>query len=156
MGVMGVPPGMGNQGYGTVPGAAAYKPPQRPAPSPVDVEAQQAATYAAAFMEKKVRAAFVRKVFILVFIMLAFTIGIAAIFLFVDPVNEYIAGKKICSTSRDGTESCYRTAAEGAWVFYTSWALTLVTMIAIAYVFCKICKNNSTFTDKIMFIFGQS
>jgi hypothetical protein len=131
MGIAGVPPGVGAQQQGYVPGAAsasyAGKPPGGNAGA-VDIEAQQAATYAAQFSEKKIRSAFVRKVFCLVGAMLAFTTGVAAIFLFVEPVNEYIAGPKICSTSRiDGTETCYRGAADGQWVFYTSWALTLVS-----------------------------
>ena len=50
-----------------------------------DTEAQQAASYAAAFVDKKVRAGFVKKVFVLVALQLAFTIGIASVFLFVVP-----------------------------------------------------------------------
>jgi FtsH-binding integral membrane protein len=97
-----------------------------------DVEAQAAATFAAAFAEKRVRAAFVRKVFSLVFLQLAVTIGVAAVFLFVTPVNEYVAGVKVCSPVRGGGEQCWRLPAEGQWVFWTSWALTLATMIALA------------------------
>ena len=130
MGVAGVPPGMGRPGYAqpAQPGPSAYnnKPPQA-----FDVEAQQAANFAAAFAEKKVRAAFVRKVFCLVAIQLAITIGIAAIFLFVKPVNEYIAGKEVCRTLSNGTQSCYKTTPAGSWVFYASWALTLVSLIAL-------------------------
>ena len=44
-----------------------------------------AASYAAAFVDKKVRAGFVKKVFVLVALQLAFTIGIASVFLFVVP-----------------------------------------------------------------------
>jgi len=136
MGIAGVPPGVGasqpQQGY--VPGAgnSSYqaKPPGGNSAG-FDVEAQQAASYASQFSEQKIRAAFVRKVFFLVAAMLAFTSGVAAIFLFVKPVNEYIAGPKICRTLIDGSESCFRGAAEGTWVFYTSWALTLVALIAL-------------------------
>lgn len=133
MGIAGVPPGVGAQSQGYVPGAAAASGSYQPKPNNgFDVEAQQAAAYAAQFAEKKVRSAFVRKVFFLVATMLAFTVGVAAIFLFVDPVNEYIAGKKVCSTNiRTGEETCGRLAAEGQWVFYTSWALTLVMLIAL-------------------------
>jgi protein lifeguard len=131
MGIAGVPPGAGPQG-------APYKPygaPQGPRPANYDAEAAQAASYAASFAEKKVRSAFVRKVFLLVFAQLALTIGIAAVFLFVDPVNEYIAGEKFTCTKRnsDGelyTDTCRRTP-EGAWVFYVSWVLTLVMLVAL-------------------------
>jgi FtsH-binding integral membrane protein len=134
MGIVGVPPGMAPQPGSYVPGAAAspsYYPNAKP-PSGFDVEAQQAATYAGQFMEKKIRSAFVRKVVFLVAIMLGITTGVSAVFLFVVPVNEYIAGPKICYVDRiDGTETCYRGAADGVWVFYTSWALTLVMLIAL-------------------------
>ncbi|KAH7617401.1 putative Protein lifeguard 1 [Nannochloris sp. 'desiccata'] len=133
MGIAGVPPGMGAQHQGYVPGAASSSSQAKPpgGNAGFDVEAQQAATNAAQFSEKKIRSAFVRKVFFLVAAMLAFTAGVAAIFLFVKPVNEYIAGPKYCRTLLDGTETCYRGEAAGRWVFYTSWALTLVALIAL-------------------------
>jgi FtsH-binding integral membrane protein len=108
-------------------------------PPGFDVEAQQAAQSAAAFAEIKVRTAFVRKVFLLVLLELAITIGIACVFMFVNPVKEYVAGSTVpCSYAgasskpvyvrNDGT--CYQIG-DGRWVFYTSWALTLVTLIAL-------------------------
>lgn len=138
MGIAGVAPG-----YGAAP--SAYGQPQGPkpaAPRPnnmsgyntapgYDAEAAQAASYASAFIEKKVRSAFVRKVFILVFLQLCVTIGIAAVFLFVNPVNEYVAGPKYTYTKSDGTEGTYRGPAPGAWVFYASWGLTLVMLIVL-------------------------
>ena len=130
MGLAGMPPGY----YPAAgPSRPQQQPPQPPKPPAAnfDVEAQQAASYAAQFAEKTIRAAFVRKVFILVFLQLSFTVGIGAIFLFVVPVNEYIAGQQICTTNFQGVESCYRTTPAGQWVFYTSWALTLVTLIAL-------------------------
>jgi len=133
MGIAGVPPGVGAQPQGYVSnGSGSYQAkPQGSNGASVDIEAQQAATYASQFSEQKIRSAFVRKVIFLVASMLAITAGVAAVFLFVEPVNEYIAGPKICRTLSDGTESCYRGAAEGAWVFYTSWALTIVALIAL-------------------------
>lgn len=109
-----------------------YGKPQRPAG--FDVEAQNAATAAAAFAETKVRTAFVRKVFVLVFIQLAITIGIACVFMFVKPVKEYVAGVQVpCPTSVQITSPnavCYENG-DGRWVFYTSWALTFVMLIAL-------------------------
>lgn len=100
-----------------------------------DVEAQQAANAAAAFADLKLRSAFVRKVFLLVFCELAVTIGIACVFMFVTPVREYVAGYTVpCTPDRnvflrsDGT--CFKVG-DGRWVFYTSWALSLVTLIAL-------------------------
>mmetsp|Transcript_1041 Transcript_1041/g.2170 ORF Transcript_1041/g.2170 Transcript_1041/m.2170 type:complete len:335 (-) Transcript_1041:29-1033(-) len=100
-----------------------------------DIEAQYAANAAAAFAEQKVRSAFVRKVFLLVLLEIGVTVGIACVFMFVQPVKEYVAGKTVpCSAApnvflrNDGT--CYQVG-DGRWVFYTSWALTLVTLIAL-------------------------
>jgi protein lifeguard len=100
-----------------------------------DMEAQQAANAAAAFADLKIRSAFVRKVFLLVFCELAVTIGIASVFMFVQPVKEYVAGSTVPCTPEpnvflrsDGT--CYKVG-DGRWVFYTSWALSLVTLIAL-------------------------
>lgn len=94
-----------------------------------DFEAQQAAAASAAFAETKVRSAFVRKVFLLVFLQLAMTIGIACVFMFVKPVREYVAGTtEPCPF--DPSVQCYQ-AGDGRWVFYVSWALTLVTLIAL-------------------------
>lgn len=99
------------------------------------MEAQQAANAAAAFADLKIRSAFVRKVFLLVFCELAVTIGIASVFMFVQPVKEYVAGSTVPCTPEpnvflrsDGT--CYKVG-DGRWVFYTSWALSLVTLIAL-------------------------
>lgn len=134
MGMAGVPPGgfrpHNGQYYGTnQAGGYGQKPTNRPNMGGYDVEAAQAAANASAFAEKKVRSAFVRKVFILVFLQLAFTIGVAAIFLFVNPVNEYVAGKKVPCTFNP-EETC-RESPKGAWVFYVSWALTLVMLIVL-------------------------
>jgi len=96
-----------------------------------DAEAAQAASYASSFIEKKIRTAFVRKVFLLVLSELMFTVGIAAIFLFVEPVNEYIAGVKFLCRQSDGTIGTCRESPAGAWVFYVSWGLTLVMLIAL-------------------------
>lgn len=100
-----------------------------------DVEAQHAANAAAAFADLKIRTAFVRKVFLLVLCELAVTIGIACVFMFVRPVKEYVAGYTVPCTPEpnvflrsDGT--CYKVG-DGRWVFYTSWALSLVTLIAL-------------------------
>jgi FtsH-binding integral membrane protein len=103
-----------------------------------DVEAQQAAYAASQFADVKIRSAFVRKVFALVFLQLAVTIGVAACFLFIDPLREYVAGKTVPCTSElgrtniyvrnDGT--CY-VYGDGRWLFYTSWALSLVSLIAL-------------------------
>lgn len=94
-----------------------------------DVEAQYVAGAAATFAEIKIRSAFVRKVFILVFMQLALTIGVACVFMFVNPVKEYVAGTTDPCPFNPNLE-CY-TAGDGRWVFYTSWALTLVTLIAL-------------------------
>jgi FtsH-binding integral membrane protein len=101
-------------------------PPQQPI-QPMDVEAQQAANYAAAFIDKKIRTAFVRKVFALVLLQLAVTIGVAAVFLLVKPVNEYIAGVEVCNANNQ----CYRETPKGVWVFYTAWALTFVMLLVL-------------------------
>lgn len=100
-----------------------------------DMEAQHAANAAAAFADIKIRTAFVRKVFLLVLVELAITIGVACVFMFVNPVKEYVAGSTVPCTPEpnvflrsDGT--CYKVG-DGRWVFYTSWALSLVTLIAL-------------------------
>lgn len=78
------------------------------------MEAAQAAHYAAAFADQKIRSAFVRKVMVIVLIQLAFTVGVACVFLFVDPVHDYI-----------------QPGGGGQWVFWVGWILSLVIMIAI-------------------------
>lgn len=130
------PPGYPAAGYGQQPGYgqpppgyAAYPPPpgqpqpvrpQAPKPPPqgnfdgYDQEAAQAAAYAAAFAEGQVRKGFVRKVFLLVFLQLCVTIGVASCFIFVDAVREYV-----------------RPGGDGQWVFIVSWITSLVMMIAI-------------------------
>ena len=82
-----------------------------------------------------------RKVFILVFVMLAFTVGVAAVFLFVDPVREYVAGYDVpCASAFSESQrtvyqrsdgSCF-VQGDGRWMFYTSWALTFVCLIALS------------------------
>ncbi|PRW59235.1 lifeguard 1 [Chlorella sorokiniana] len=91
------------------PGAA--KPPGFDA---YDVEAAQAGAAAAAFMEQKVRAGFIRKVMIIVFLQLCVTVGVAATFMFVQPLRDYV-----------------RPGGPGQWVFIVAWVLSLVALIAI-------------------------
>lgn len=104
------------------------------------MEAQAAGQAAAQFADVRIRSGFVRKVFVMVFAMLAFTVGVAAVFLFVDPVREYVAGYDVpCSTAiRPDSKTVYQRTdgscfvyGDGRWLFYTSWALTLVSLIAL-------------------------
>ncbi|EFN57385.1 hypothetical protein CHLNCDRAFT_50899 [Chlorella variabilis] len=94
--------------------ATAPKPPPQGNFDGYDQEAAQAAAYAAAFAEGQVRKGFVRKVFLLVFLQLCVTIGVASCFIFVDAVREYV-----------------RPGGDGQWVFIVSWITSLVMMIAI-------------------------
>jgi hypothetical protein len=73
------------------------------------VEAAQAGAAAAAFMEQKVRAGFIRKVMIIVFLQLCVTVGVAATFMFVQPLRDYV-----------------RPGGPGQWVFIVAWVLSLV------------------------------
>jgi hypothetical protein len=128
-------------------GAPSRPPPWQPAAKPPgwDAEAAAAAAGAAAFAETAVRSAFVRKVFVLVFLQLAVTIGVAAVFLFVDPVNAYVAGEEVYSPAgcneRAGASAALpaatctylgRAAAPGEWLLWTSFALVFVTLVAMA------------------------
>ena len=118
-------------------GSNPSKPPQAAWSVGFDVEAQAASQFA----DLKIRSAFVRKVFILVFVMLAFTVGVAAVFLFVDPVREYVAGYDVpCASAFSESQrtvyqrsdgSCF-VQGDGRWMFYTSWALTFVCLIALS------------------------
>jgi FtsH-binding integral membrane protein len=137
--------GYGQGGYGQYGyGQQSYGKPQGDKPFPqsgFDVEAQQAAQAASQFADVKIRSAFVRKVFSLVFVMLAFTIGVACVFLFVDPVREYVAGYDVpCSSALNpDSKTVYQRSdgscfvyGDGRWLFYTSWALTFVSLIALS------------------------
>lgn len=137
MGLAGVPPG-GRPYGGTYQGAGGPSGGKYGAGKPTgatmggyDAEAAHAAAMASAFAEKKVRSAFVRKVFLLVLLQLGFTVGVASIFLFVNPVNEYVAGEKYTCINSDGERTTCRRSPDGAWVFYVSWALTLVMLIVL-------------------------
>jgi FtsH-binding integral membrane protein len=115
-----------------------YNAEKPPPPQGFDVEAQHAAQAASQFADVKIRSAFVRKVFVLVFLQLAATVGVAACFLFIDPLREYVAGKTVpCSASIGGSPTyvkddgtCYQYG-DGRWLFYTSWALSLVSLVAL-------------------------
>ena len=69
---------------------------------------------AAAFAEYTVRRQFVRKVLCLVLLQLAITVSVACVFIFVHPVRNYV-----------------RPGGGGTWVFYSSWAVALVMLIAL-------------------------
>jgi hypothetical protein len=143
-----LPPGAPPPGYGAPPAgftSAARPPPPAAKPPGWDAEAAAAAAGAAAFAETAVRSAFVRKVFVLVFLQLAVTIGVAAVFLFVDPVNAYVAGEEVYSPAgcneRAGASAALpaatctylgRAAAPGEWLLWTSFALVFVTLVAMA------------------------
>ncbi|PSC75383.1 lifeguard 1 [Micractinium conductrix] len=98
------------------PGAGAPKPPGAPPGGfdRYDVEAQQAANYAAAFAEELVRKQFVRKVFSLVLLQLLVTVGVACVFMFVQPVKDYV-----------------RPGGPGQWLFIVVWIAALVILIGL-------------------------
>lgn len=81
-------------------------------------------------MEKRVRMAFVRKVYIILAIQLAVTFGIAAIFWFVDPVNTY--------------------ARENRWMLWTVLGLNLFFLCALV---CCV-KVARKWPMNIIFLFG--
>eukprot|EP00887_Chlorella_sp_A99_P004615 scaffold4.g4615.t1 len=115
-------------------GAASYKPPARPGGMDgYDAEAAAAAAYASAFAEQKVRQAFIRKVFGLVFLQLCVTVGVACVFMFVKPVKCYVRpwSPTYNPTTRTYEAKPYSNCGEGQWVFWTAWALAFATLIAL-------------------------
>jgi FtsH-binding integral membrane protein len=116
------PPGYGG-GPSSAPAPMYVHKPQRPPVTAApprfqdgyDPEAAAAAASASAFAEIRVRSAFVRKVFGIVFLQLCLTVGVAAVFLFVEPVNRYV-----------------QPGGGGTWVFWTAWASALALVIALA------------------------
>lgn len=77
-----------------------------------DVEAQQAANFAAGFAEQQVRSRFVGKVLSIVFLQLLCTVGMSVLFYYVQPLKLYVR--------------------QNAWPFYLSWALSFGMLIAMA------------------------
>ncbi|KAL4444889.1 hypothetical protein ABPG77_003939 [Micractinium sp. CCAP 211/92] len=121
------PPGApyGAAPYGATPYGAAPPAPHLPArpqqaPKPpqgfdrYDLEAQQAAAAAGAWADQQIRKQFVRKVFSIVFLQLCVTVGVACVFIFVDPVRNYV-----------------RPGGPGQWVFIVAWVVSLVFLIAL-------------------------
>lgn len=130
------PQGLGPQGYPAGYLGQGYPPPQ-PAgyPKPPEYQApyaNMAAPYqppqgshvmnlgdpgleqAAAFAEKAVRNGFIRKVFGIVMIQLAVTVGFACVCLYVDQVRSYIH--------------------QNRWVYITSWVVSFVLVMMISCV----------------------
>jgi protein lifeguard len=91
-------------------------PPQAPAGgfggAGFDVEAQQAANFAAGFAEQQIRSRFVGKVLSIVFLQLLCTVGMSVLFYYVSPLKLYVR--------------------QNAWPFYLSWALSFGMLIAMA------------------------
>lgn len=125
--------------YGKTPPYGKQPPPAQP--HGFDVEAQQAAIAASQFADVRIRSAFVRKVFSLVFLMLSVTIGVACVFLFVVPVREYVAGYDVpCSSALTSDKTVYQRGSDGTcfvygdgrWLFWMSWGLTFVSLIALS------------------------
>ena len=77
-----------------------------------DVEAQQAANFAAGFAEQQVRSRFVAKVLSIVFLQLLCTVGMSVLFYYVSPLKLYVR--------------------QNAWPFYLSWALSFGMLIAMS------------------------
>lgn len=77
-----------------------------------DVEAQQAANFAAGFAEQQVRSRFVGKVLSIVFLQLLCTVGMSVLFYYVQPLKLYVR--------------------QNAWPFYLSWALSFGMLIAMS------------------------
>jgi len=77
-----------------------------------DLEAQQAANFAAGFAEQQVRSRFVGKVLSIVFLQLLCTVGMSVLFYYVSPLKLYVR--------------------QNAWPFYLSWALSFGMLIAMA------------------------
>ncbi|CAL8465198.1 g4733 [Coccomyxa elongata] len=106
----GPPPGY--PGYvGPPPAAFQQQPPPPPPPANYDVEAAQAAKWAAQFRDEAVRRGFIRKVMFIVTCMLTFTVGCALAFYFVHPLKNYVR--------------------QHQWPFWLSWGLSLVAIIAL-------------------------
>ena len=100
------------------PGAAAAAMMPPPAPgggfggAGFDLEAQQAANFAAGFAEQQVRSRFVGKVLSIVFLQLLCTVGMSVLFFYVMPLKLYVR--------------------QNAWPFYLSWALSFGMLIAMS------------------------
>ncbi|KAL4448096.1 hypothetical protein ABPG75_005315 [Micractinium tetrahymenae] len=94
------------------PAGGAPKPP--PGFDRYDVEAQQAAAAAGAWADQQIRKQFVRKVFCIVFLQLCVTVGIACVFMFVNPVRNYV-----------------RPGGPGQWVFIVAWVVSLVFLVTL-------------------------
>jgi FtsH-binding integral membrane protein len=77
-----------------------------------DLEAQQAANFAAGFAEQQVRSRFVGKVLSIVFLQLLCTVGMSVLLYYVSPLKLYVR--------------------QNAWPFYLSWALSFGMLIAMA------------------------
>ena len=77
-----------------------------------DLEAQQAANFAAGFAEQQVRSRFVGKVLSIVFLQLLCTVGMSVLFYYVSPLKLYVR--------------------QNAWPFYLSWALSFGMLIAMS------------------------
>ncbi|EIE23308.1 hypothetical protein COCSUDRAFT_42203 [Coccomyxa subellipsoidea C-169] len=101
-------------GYPGYSGPAAFQqqaPPPPPQQPNYDLEAAQAAKWAASFRDEAVRRGFVRKVLFIVTCMLAFTVGCSLTFFFVHPLKNYVRHNQ--------------------WPFWLSWGLSLVAIIAL-------------------------
>ena len=85
---------------------------------PMDVESQQRPNnndggqqYASAFVDKYVRAGFIRRVYALLLMQLAVTFGLTFLFVFYEPVRTYVRAS--------------------TWMFAVSWAVGFGTMIGL-------------------------